>query len=404
MKTRPCKRVAIFHSIGILSVLLLSTPGLVAEVRYYLTDLGTLAGDTYSQANGINNYGQVVGQSFASGQSHAFLYSGGSLTDLGTLGGRSSAYSINNDGQVAGWSYPAGSSYSRAVVFSGGLVQDPGTLGGAQSSARGINDKGQVVGTSALPGTGVSHAFLYTPTAGSGTNSGIMTDLGALGGTVATATSINLNGQVAGYSNPAGATAPHAFLYSDGRMLDLGTFGGTVSYAYGINDQGQAVGEARTESQVSHAFLYRDGTMLDLGTLGGASSIGYAINNNGEIVGRSKTASGAFHGFFYSQGVMEDLNSLVSDDYGWTLEMPLGISDRGEIVGGASRQGVQHAFLLTPIALVPEPNSIWLLVLGGGAMLVRARTRRNQGVGESLRGDREGGRRTGRISESPAQR
>ena len=52
-----------------------------------MIDLGTLGG-TYSYANGINNKGQIVGYSLtASGQDHAFLYSGGKMTDLGTLGG-----------------------------------------------------------------------------------------------------------------------------------------------------------------------------------------------------------------------------------------------------------------------------------------------------------------------------
>jgi probable HAF family extracellular repeat protein len=51
-----------------------------------MTDLGTLGGTT-SAANGLNAVGQVVGLSATtSGDQHAFLYSGGIMTDLGTLG------------------------------------------------------------------------------------------------------------------------------------------------------------------------------------------------------------------------------------------------------------------------------------------------------------------------------
>ena len=57
-------------------------------VRYTLTDFGTLGG-TFSQAFAVNNKGWVVGFSTTEGDAalHAFLWRGGIMTDLGTLGG-----------------------------------------------------------------------------------------------------------------------------------------------------------------------------------------------------------------------------------------------------------------------------------------------------------------------------
>ena len=46
-----------------------------------MTDLGTLSGDTISEALGINDLGQVVGYSGGRG----FLYSGGTMVDLNSL-------------------------------------------------------------------------------------------------------------------------------------------------------------------------------------------------------------------------------------------------------------------------------------------------------------------------------
>src|SRR5439155_25188129 len=70
---------------------------------YSVTDLGTLGG-LFSDARGISNNGQVVGEAFtADGFRHAFLYSNGVMTDLGTLGGNTSvAYAINSSCQVTG--------------------------------------------------------------------------------------------------------------------------------------------------------------------------------------------------------------------------------------------------------------------------------------------------------------
>jgi probable HAF family extracellular repeat protein len=75
------------------------------QAQYTVTDLGTLPGGSSSEAYGINNSAQVAGDSYASsGFSHAFLYSGGSMTDIGALGVNNTfAYGINNSGQVVGY-------------------------------------------------------------------------------------------------------------------------------------------------------------------------------------------------------------------------------------------------------------------------------------------------------------
>ncbi len=168
--------------------------------QYSVTDLATLVAPLISSGTpsgliGIKNNGQVAAYAvMASGYAHAFLYSGGMMTDLGSLpggGAYSNAYGISDNGQVAGYDATLEHNYKHGFLYSGGTLTDLGTLpGGNSSHAYGVNDSGQVVGYSET--ATLTYAFLYS--------NGTMTDLSALAGGYSYATAINKNGQVALYS------------------------------------------------------------------------------------------------------------------------------------------------------------------------------------------------------------
>src|SRR5262249_33026054 len=115
-----------------------------------MTDLGTLPGGSFSNAYAINNGGQVTGTATVSGSAtHAFLWdSDNGMQDLGTLGGSNSfGVSINASGEVVGYSnYPLGGNFKfHAFVSSGGAMSDlndliSGGSGWTLTYARGIND------------------------------------------------------------------------------------------------------------------------------------------------------------------------------------------------------------------------------------------------------------------------
>ncbi len=138
------------------------------------TDLGNLGGTILNLAFGINNRGQVVGQSALPGNTafHAFLWQNGTMTDLGTLPGDvvSWAETINSKGQAVGTSFDA-SGNPHPFLWENGVMTDLNTLIPADSplfllEAIGNNDRGEIVSFGVQPATGEIHAYKATPSQG----------------------------------------------------------------------------------------------------------------------------------------------------------------------------------------------------------------------------------------------
>ena len=357
-----------------LGALVVAAPAL-AVPTYTAIALGTLGG-TFSYGSAINGSGEVTGNAYTTGNAaeHAFLYSGGGMTDLGTLGGTTSAgYGINGSGEVTGFSYTTGNVAQHAFLYSGGGMTDLGTLGGTYSAGYGINDSGEMAGYAYTTGNAATHAFLYS--------GGGMTDLGTLGGTNSFGYGINDSGEVTGNAYTTGNAAEHAFLYSGGGMTDLGTLGGTTSAGYGINGSGEVTGFSYTTGNVAqHAFLYSGGGMTDLGTLGGANSFGWGVNGIGEVAGMAYNAGNAQRAFLYDSGMMYDLNTLVTAGLGGvSLYEARGINDAGQIVAYGCGTTSCQAYLLDPVvSSAPEPGTLALLGVGltGAGFSFRRMSRR----------------------------
>src|SRR5205085_8670533 len=148
----------------------------------------------------------------------------------------------------------------------GGTLTDLGTLGGTRSWAFAVNGAGQVVGYSYTAGGSSFHAFIWHDDDGNGfSNPGEMKDLGTLaGGSNSIAYDINSSGQVVGFSEIANA-AEHAIVYdTQNGMRDLNTLisgsSWTLQEARSINDRGQIVGFGifkpdPNQQEQTHAFL-----------------------------------------------------------------------------------------------------------------------------------------------------
>ncbi|MDP9162063.1 MAG: HAF repeat-containing protein [Acidobacteriota bacterium] len=276
------------------------------------TNLGTLGGRG-SGAGAINGEGQIVGNADigvfdpnnGTDFSHAFLSDDEGLHDLGTLPGDqySAANGINNRGDIVGVSTNADpAAPEHAFLYHDGVMTNIGTLGGDSAFANAINNRGDIVGRS-RNAKGRMHAFLY--------RHGVFTDLGTLGGKSSNALAINNRGQIVGVSRTAN-NQRHIFLYDKGGMIDLNIpVAFFVEPFLAINDRGQIAGEFVNTAGEQHAFLYSRGVVTDLGTLGGPRSSALGINNRGQIVGESETADGQRHAFISYKGVMTDLDPFL---------------------------------------------------------------------------------------------
>jgi probable HAF family extracellular repeat protein len=239
-------------------------------------------------------------------------------------------------------------SQTRAVRLVAGVWEDLGTLSGDTSAAmNAINASGQIAGVSGDP-----KAISYS--------SGVMTNLGTLGGTDSDARAINSSGQIVGLSRRSGSPERwSAFLYDSGSMSDLGRLGtGVNSQATGISDTGKVVGISDTvhaaeqslgidgPSAVNqrHAFSFSvGGSLVDLGTLGGGDSYAFAISPDGSIIvgvshlGSDEPALCAaaparetpLHVFKHSSGTMTDVGTTAGGMF-WPL---FGVDNSGVIIG-----------------------------------------------------------------------
>jgi probable HAF family extracellular repeat protein len=172
-----------------------------------MRNLGTLGGKN-SEAIDLNDATQVVGYSETSdGSSHAFLWSPGrGMEDLGTLGGANSlAWGISELGAIVGQSETAGGrkvaflwTRERGMRSLGTLPRLPGSF------AAGVNTHQRVIGYGFSDETTVP--FLWIP--GSG-----MQPLPTLGGPGGVAEELNEFGQIAGAITAADGVS-HATLWT----------------------------------------------------------------------------------------------------------------------------------------------------------------------------------------------
>jgi probable HAF family extracellular repeat protein len=349
MRRKASRLFLVCKSLGMICAICFASAAF-AQNRYQITRIPTAHGAN-GAALGINNQGEVVGYSFQGEDYHAFLYSSsdGSLTDVGSFGGKiNAACAINDAGQVTGYSQDENGNFMAFAFSRNHPIAPLGTLEGASTSeAFGINKSGAVVGDS-QSGTQNHHPVLFA--------NGSVQDLG-LGSSkepdaLETAYAVNDAGQIVG-RHSAPNDAFHAFVFVNGNTTDLRTLGGANGEALAINKNGLVVGDSDTSDGPAHAFVFDHSQLKDLGTLPGFENASYArgINNSGDIVGESDSADQK-RAFLYKKGQLSELDKLAENlsQAGFnSLDVAYGINDKGWIVGyGTTSQNLTAAFVAVP--------------------------------------------------------
>lgn len=250
-------------------------------------------GSSSTQALGVNNNGDIVGEFSSGGEVQGFLYSGGTFQTIACPGmSTTAATGINDFGVIVG--YCSSSSVQQGFVYQNGTftyLVYPASTG---NWAFGINNQDEIVGQYYTATAPHVHAFIY--------GNGVFTQIKHL----TTANGINRNNKVAGYGCLNGQCTGELFVkgklnwhLSQQVWFPNGNGGVYGTSLLGINDNGDLVGNIVVPGPYDKGLIYLkssnsfeeiDITNSDVTTVSG-------INNSDEVVGYY-TVGLASYGFY----------------------------------------------------------------------------------------------------------
>lgn len=346
-----------------------------AQGRYVVTDLGVLPGTTLSVATGLNDRGDIVG--YCSGAARnsqiACAWHNGAIRSLGKFSGGIYSYAnaVNGRGVVVG-DGDTGNYRPQSWVAGPSRLINIFPNNGGNTHAIAINDLGVICGnyTKSLSGNVSSwKPALWTvdpkdPRKYRTTVLPILVGPNpTFAGTGATTTAFNQSGQAAGYAQNE-VMGQHACFWNNDAahsIVDLGVFPGDwSSLGWSMNDLGQVAGESHPPFGSRPVIWNSDPahTPFELPLLAGDNyGSANAVNNLGQAIGSSAYGVpgtwniGPARLVVWRDGGVFDLQASLdpTTGAGWSLLTATAINNSGQIVGLGVHNGLNRAYLLTPV-------------------------------------------------------
>ena len=246
----------------------------------------------WRQAYDINDRGDVVGRVIREDGSHGFVFSDGEFTTIDIEGATfTEVDGINARGAMVGRYFApdeTGAAIHHGYVLYGGIVEDINFPGAYFTWPTGINDRGDIVGRyNLLPDDGILNKGFVL-------RKGTFTSIEFPGAALTIASGMNTRGDVVGryrVADDAGNLLPfRGFLFSDGEYfsIDVDDPDNVSTRAYGINDRGDISGHyffGPGTPLAARGFVLSKGKFTTFDFPGASRTFTFGMNARGTTVG-----------------------------------------------------------------------------------------------------------------------